>query len=238
MGALESHLIPMGDNSLWAILSMAAVMGGTMRSPLTVILFTIELTHDFNLMPALLVSCVSAYLLTVLVMRRSILTEKIARRGQHITREYSIDPLELLKVHEVMDREVQTVPSEMKISELAEHIIQRNPAYTKHRALPILDNQKKLVGMITRDDVFFNLEEKEHLSVLDVGKKNLVVTYPDEIIRDAVNKMLRQNVGRLPVVSRHDPSHVVGYLGRPSIFLAWMRRLEEEHKKDSIWDGK
>ena len=119
MGALESHFIPMGDNSLWAILSMAAVMGGTMRSPLTAILFTIELTHDFNLMPALLVSCTSAYLLTVLVMRRSILTEKIARRGGHITREYGIDPLELLKVQEVMDREVQSVPSTMKVSELS-----------------------------------------------------------------------------------------------------------------------
>lgn len=237
MGALESYMIPFGNSSLWAILSMAAVMGGTMRSPLTAILFTIELTHDFNLMPALLVSCTSAYLLTVLVMRRSILTEKIARRGQHITREYSIDPLESLRVQEIMDREVQTVSSTMKLSELAEYIIQRHPAYTKHRALPILDEQKKLVGIITRDDVLLNLKEKAHFSVLDVGKKDLIVTYPDEIVRDAVYKMLRQNVGRLLVVNRQEPTHVIGYLGRPSVFLAWMKRLEEEHKRESIWQG-
>jgi len=236
MGALEAHVIPIGDNSLWACLSMAAVMGGTMRSPLTAILFAIEITHDFNLMPALLVSCTSAYLLTVLVMRRSILTEKIARRGSHITREYSIDPLELLKVQDVMDREVQTIASTMKVYELAELIKQRNPTYTKHRALPIIDEQKKLVGIITREEVYLNLKDNSHISVLEAGRKNPFVTYPDEIIRDAVNKMLHQNIGRLPVVSRQDPLHVIGYLGRPSIFLAWMRRLEEEHKRDSIWE--
>lgn len=126
----------------------------------------------------------------------------------------------------------------MKVSELAEHIIQRNPAYTKHRALPILDDQKQLVGIITRDDIFLNLKEKSNLSVLEAARKGVTVAYPDEIVRDAVYKMLHQNVGRLPVVSRQDPTHIIGYLGRPSIFLAWMRRLEEEHKRDSIWEGK
>ena len=86
------------------MIGMAAMMAGTMRSPLTAMVFAVELTRDFNLFPALLVGSVAALGVTVLLMRRSILTEKLARRGQHITREYSIDPFELARVRDVMDQ--------------------------------------------------------------------------------------------------------------------------------------
>ena len=81
--------MPGGDAGLWAMVGMAAIMGGTMRSPLTAMVFAVELTHDWNLLPALLVGCVGAHGVTVLLLRRSILTEKLARRGHHISREYS-----------------------------------------------------------------------------------------------------------------------------------------------------
>src|SRR5207302_11142742 len=90
LGAVEGHFIPVGDVGLWGIIGMAAMMGGTMRSPLTAMVFTLELTKDFNLLPALLVGAVAAYAVTVLLLRRSILTEKVARRGYHVTREYSV----------------------------------------------------------------------------------------------------------------------------------------------------
>src|SRR4029079_2660254 len=80
LGALESTILPVGDAGLWAMVSMAAMMGGTMRSPLTAILFTVELTHDWSTLPALLVGAVVAHAVTVLLLRRSILTEKVARR--------------------------------------------------------------------------------------------------------------------------------------------------------------
>jgi H+/Cl- antiporter ClcA len=235
LGAFEAHWIPMGDSSLWAMISMAAVMGGTMRSPLTAILFTVELTHDFNLMPALLVGCIVAYIFTVLVMRRSILTEKVVRRGHHITREYSIDPLEIARVGDIMDRDVQTIVSTMRVSELADSIVKGDPGLTKHRAIPIVDEQQRLVGMISREDVLRHLREGSNMTVLEAGNKNLILAYPDEIVRDAVYRMLHQNVGRLLVVSRKDPTRLIGYLGRPSVFMSWMRRLEEEHKRESIW---
>ncbi len=122
LGALEARVIPAGDVSLWVMISMAAMMGGTMRSPFTSIVFVLELTHDLNLLPGLLIACVAADAVTVLLMRRSILTEKVARRGVHLTREYSVDPLELVRVSEVMDRDPATVPSAMKVSELADRI--------------------------------------------------------------------------------------------------------------------
>src|SRR4029079_17174329 len=94
LGTIEGRFISLGDPGLWAMISMAAMMGGTMRSPLTAMIFTLELTHDLNLLPALLVSCIAAHALTVLWLRRSILTEKVARGGYHVTRGYSVDTLD------------------------------------------------------------------------------------------------------------------------------------------------
>ena len=98
LGAFAAGWIPVGDPGLWALVGMAAMMGGTMRSPLTAMVFAVELTRDYNLFPALLIGTVAALAVNVLFMRRSILTEKLARRGHHITREYSIDPFELVRV--------------------------------------------------------------------------------------------------------------------------------------------
>ena len=102
MGALEARVIPAGDASLWVLISMAAIMGGTMRSPFTAVVFALELTHDLNTLPALLLACVAADAVTVLLMRRSILTEKVARRGLHLTREYGVDPLAVVRTREEM----------------------------------------------------------------------------------------------------------------------------------------
>ncbi|MGH9553111.1 MAG: chloride channel protein, partial [Terriglobales bacterium] len=113
-GAVEASFLPYGDPGLWALLSMAAVMGGTMRSPLTAIMFTLELTYDLNVLPALLIATIAAYFVTVMLMRRSILTEKVARRGHHISREYIVDPLSLVTVEEVMDRQFSTVRQDLK----------------------------------------------------------------------------------------------------------------------------
>jgi CBS domain-containing protein len=232
LGALEAHWIPMGDTGLWVLLSMAAIMGGTMRAPLTAIIFALELTHDFNVMSALFVSCVAAYAMTVFVMRRSILTEKVVRKGHHITREYSIDPLEMLRVADVMDTDVRTVPAAMTAGQFTDLVAQEDRGIMKHRAVLIVDQEEHLVGMVTRDDVMRASKIRPQATVLELGKKELVVAYPDELVQQAVHKMLKSHVGRLPVVSRQDHRRVIGYLGRPSVFLAWMRRLEEEGKRN------
>src|SRR5881296_522658 len=148
LGALESRHIPIGDASLWATIGMAAMMGGTMRSPLTAMVFTLELTSDYSLLPALLVGCVASYAVTVLMLRRSILTEKVARRGYHITREYSIDPLAVLRVGDVMDRDVPTIHATMKVKELSDKIAHHDPRLTRRQGLPIVDETGKLVGII------------------------------------------------------------------------------------------
>jgi H+/Cl- antiporter ClcA len=91
LGALEGHLLPHMFAGFWAMAGLAAVLGGVMRSPLTGIVFTCELTGAWDSLLGLVVASVSAYALSALVLKRSVLTEKVARRGIHLTREYSTD---------------------------------------------------------------------------------------------------------------------------------------------------
>jgi CIC family chloride channel protein len=110
MGWLVGLALP-GPPGMWALLGMAAMLGGTMRAPLTGTAFALELTGDVHMLTPLLTATVAAYAVTVLLLKRSILTEKIARRGQHITREYGVDPYELTRVEDIMAKAVETLPA-------------------------------------------------------------------------------------------------------------------------------
>jgi H+/Cl- antiporter ClcA/predicted transcriptional regulator len=234
LGALESSLLPVGDAGLWAMVSMAAMMGGTMRSPLTAILFTVELTHDWNVLPALLVGAVVAHGATVLLLRRSILTEKIARRGHHLVREYSVDPFDVHRIGEVMDRGVVTIPATMTVGELSARIAAGDPTLTGRQGVPIVDGSGELAGIITRSDLMRALEDESgrEASVLDAGSRDLVVGHPDELLRDAVARMLAHDIGRLPIVDRQHRSRLLGYLGRAGIMRARVRLYEEENLRE------
>jgi len=231
LGAFVGSWIPVGDTGFWALIGMAAMMGGTMRSPLTAMVFAVELTRDFNLFPALLIGSVAALGVTVLLMRRSILTEKLARRGHHITREYSIDPFELARVRDVMDRDVPTIPATMKVTELSNRLADGDAALNRRQGILLVDEQQRLAGIITRGDIVRALTKNsmDNLTVAEAGSTELIVTYPDEPLHAALTKMLRENVGRLPVVEPARPDHIVGYLGRAAILSARMKLHEEEN---------
>lgn len=237
LGALEAGIIPIGDAGLWAMISMAAVMGGTMRAPFAAMVFALEVTHDLNVLPGLLVGCMAAQAVTVLLMRRSILTEKVARRGYHIAYEYSVDPVDTLRVGDVMDKDTPTIPATMTVAELSERIGRGDPKLARRQGTPIVDAQGELAGIITRGDILRVLEQgsTEEKTVLEAGSRNLIVTYPDEHLRDAVAKMLRNEIGRLPVVSRENPRQLLGYLGRTGIMEARLRRLREEDLRERSW---
>lgn len=230
LGAWLGHWIPIADPGLWAMVGMAAMMGGTMRSPFTGMIFVLELSHDINAFPALFVGSVAGLGVTVLLLRRSILTEKLARRGQHIAREYSVDFLELTRVGEVMDREVPTVSARTTVLELFNRIADGDPKITRRQATLILDEENKLSGIITRGDILRSLRQypSGQMSVLAAGTRELTVAYADEPLHDAVARMVKRNLGRLPVVEREDPRRVIGYLGRASILDARARFHEEE----------
>jgi CIC family chloride channel protein len=172
-----------------------------------------------------------------LMPRASIMTEKLARRGLHIHQEYETDVLQQVRVSETMEQDVPKVPAVLTVGELADMIARREPSVSLHQGLLILDADGKLVGVITRGDVMRALETDPSgiSTVLDAGTRDVVVTYLDETLHDASAKMLRNNIGRLPVVDRQDARKVVGYLGRPGIMAARLRRLDEEQVREPGW---
>ncbi|HEY2056201.1 MAG TPA: chloride channel protein [Solirubrobacterales bacterium] len=102
LGGLEAQIFPHVAPGFWPLVGLAGVLGGVMRSPLTGVVFALELTHRYEALLPLLIGATAAYAISILILRRSVLTEKIARRGIHLSREYSVDPLEVLFVGDVM----------------------------------------------------------------------------------------------------------------------------------------
>jgi H+/Cl- antiporter ClcA/CBS domain-containing protein len=233
LGAAVAHLFHASDPGLWAMISMAAMMGGTMRSPLTAVAFVIELTHDIALLPALLVGCVVAHALTVLVMKRSILTEKVARRGYHVTREYSVSPFARHRVQELMERDVPTLPAGLLVDNVIHRVLDHDPVLGERQSWPVVDDAGKLVGLVTRGDLVRAIDATDgDAKVVDIGARELVVAYPDELLEHALQRMARAKVGRLPVVDRRDRTHLVGMLGRKAIAEAYLAGLDEEQIRE------
>jgi CBS domain-containing protein len=165
------------------------------------------------------------------------MTEKLARRGLHIHQEYEADVLQQVRVSETMDQNAPKLSAGMKVSELSDLIVRRDPEVCRHQGMFILDADGKLAGVITRGDVMraLDADPSGSSSVLDAGSRDVVVTYPDEMLHDASVKMLRNDIGRLPVVDRKDHGRVIGYLGRRGIMAARLRRLDEEHVREPGW---
>lgn len=175
--------------------------------------------------------------IAMLLSRSSIMTEKLVRRGLHIEQDYEADVLQEVSVSEVMDRNAATVPPEMTVRELADRVAHRDPSAIAHEGHPIVDHAGRLLGIVTRSDMLRALDKDAagRMTVLEAGTKDPIVAYPDELLSGAVARMLRQDVGRLPVVSREEPSRVIGYLGRAQVMAARTRRLQEEYVREPRW---
>jgi len=222
----------------FALVAMGAVFGAASRAAFAFIIFAFEITHDYNaVLPLMLVTVIADGIAMLFMPKSSIMTEKLARRGLRIHQDYETDILQQVAVAETMDRDVPTVSAKMRIAELAERIAKHDPDVSRHQGLFIVDDEGKLAGLITRGDVLRALDQDSEglLTVLAAGSKDLVVAFPDEMISEASDKMLRNEIGRLPVVERGDPGKLVGYLGRNGVMAARLRRLNEEHVREPGW---
>src|ERR1700693_2034849 len=237
---VSNHFLPGAHLSpgAFALVSMGAVFAAASRATFTFIIFAFEITRDYNsVLPLMLVSVIADGIAMLLMPTSSIMTEKLARRGLRIHTDYEADVLSQARVAETMEREFPSVPATTTVSALAARIAQHDPAVARHEALLILDDAGKLSGIITRGDLLRALDKDSTgaMTVQEAGATRLVVTHPDELVSEAASRMLRKDIGHLPVVDRADHRKAVGYLGRSGVMAARLRRFQDEHVREPGW---
>ena len=228
LGGIESHFFPTMGIGFWPLVSMGAILGGTMRSPFTGVIFVLELTHDVNVLVPLLLAVTCAHAFTVLLLKRSILTEKVSRRGFHLTREYETDPLEILFVREVMSNDVAALPGNLTQSDIAEAI---DGVHRQQQLFAVVDDAGALLGIVTR----WMLERwVEGDSTLASIVQKPVTAYPDEPLRVVVYRMAQTGRAELPVVDRDDRKKILGTIALSDMLKARVRHLEEEQRRERV----
>jgi CBS domain-containing protein len=230
LGGIEGNYLPMADTGFWALLGMAAILGGTMRAPLMATFFAMELTGNTHILLPLLTATVAAFTVTVLLMKRSILTERIARRGLHLTREYSVDPFLNCRVAEIMARDAESLPATMTVAEVLDFY---SGAIHRHRSYPVVDAQGRLVAMVSRADVlsWAAHPELQHQTLAEAADESSPLTgYEDEIVAALADRMIAEDVGRVPILSR-ETGQLVGLVSRRDLLRVRALLAHQETKR-------
>ncbi len=210
------EVFPMG---IAALVGMAAVFAGCSRAFLTSVAFSFEATHSTAAFGPLLLGCAFAVLVSRLMMKESIMTEKLSRKGVRVPSDYEPDLLAGKTVASAMLRDPLTVPSEMTVGELTGKITGTRDPWNRARLFPITDGGK-LVGVISRSDILAVSAGSMDMPVLEVGTVDVHTARPEDSLAEATEKMVAHGIGRLPVISREKPGNLVGILTRREILLA------------------
>ena len=230
LGFLVGHVLP-GGSALWALAGMAGTLSGAMRAPLTAALFAVEVTGDFAMLPLTIAASASAYAVSVLLMRRSILTEKIARRGRHILQEYTVDPLDLMQAEQIMTRAPEMLPGILTVRDAAAFFAKG----ARHRSYPVVDEGRRLIGLVSRSDA---LRWQVEGTAPDGTLAELLsdASQPSGMPQDPISRiadlMVDTGVGRIPIV---DPvtQTVIGIVARQDLLKirAAHRGAEQERRR-------
>jgi CBS domain-containing protein len=231
LGSSAAHALPaLGVSpSVAALVGMAAVFAGASHALLTSIVFAFEATRQpLGLLP-LLAGCSAAYLVSTLLMRTSIMTEKLARRGADVRSEYTVDYLSQVLVRDAMTREVVTLEAGSTLGEVREWLSRHAPGST-HQGFPILEQDDTLVGVITRRDLFDD-ERSPTTPIGELVRRPPAVAYESNSLREAADHMVREGVGRLAVVDR-ETGRMVGILSRSDLLSAHEDRLHAADRRE------
>ena len=239
LGTLEAHVFPTVAPGFWPLVGLAGVLGGVMRSPLTGVVFAVELTGRLDAVLPLMIGASAAYTVSVLALKRSVLTEKIARRGYHLSREYDVDPLEVLFVREVMTTDVVSFRIEDRVDDVVATFVSgrrqlRDPQH-RQRLYPVVDAIGVMRGVLTRRDVLDQAlsEETEPVGLDDMLIDNPVVASPDETLRTVANRMASSGVTRMPVV-QPATRRVVGVVSLAQLLQARLRDIQEARETEQV----
>jgi H+/Cl- antiporter ClcA len=233
LGTVLSHVLPGGEPALWPLVCMAATLGATLGAPLTAIVFAFGLTHDSNALLPLLAATLVAHGFATVVMRRSIMTEKIARRGYHIYREYGVDPLERHYIDEVMSSSVETIDADLSVQDA---LVTFFGVTQTHRAYPAVIGGA-VAGMVDRGALERFRDDRASRSpdarIADVLRGNApVVALPDETCRLVATRLAVHGLERLPVVADRESLRLIGIVSRSDLVKPSLAHFEDEHKKE------
>jgi H+/Cl- antiporter ClcA len=232
LGGVLGHALPGASPGVWALIGLAGALGGVTRSPFTAIIFAFELTDDTHILLALLVAATLAHLVSVLVLKRSILTEKVARRGFHVMREYSVDPLEATFVREVMETDILTVEPDALVADVYASLPEGSRE-RRQRLYPVMDAENTLVGVLPWSAV---LESKDEPGwrVRDAMTATPITAYADEILRCVADRMAAEGVSVVVVVDREDLTHFDGLVNQFDLLRAREKLLVEERHTERV----
>jgi CIC family chloride channel protein len=224
LGALEGMLFPQAIPGFWAMMGLAAVVGGVMRSPLTGVVFTLELTHAWGALLPLLIASTAGYALSALVLKRSVLTEKIARRGLHLTREYSTDPLETFFVHEVMNRPAVLLSLDDPIDTSAAMV-------AGSRLIPVVAKDGTLTGVTTLRRLV--RADLTGATVADATIPCRLVVHGGQTLRQIAYRFAETGLTSAPVIypATREP---IGVITVPDLLQARLHDLTEEHHRQRL----
>jgi len=231
LGAIEGHFLA-GGPGWWALVGMAGMLGGTMRAPLTGALFAAELTGQFEALPGLLAASSAAYGLTVLLLKRSILTEKIARRGLHLTREYSVDPFQMMRVRDVMAENVEVLPAGMSLDAAVAFF---TGPEARHKSYPVVDAAGRVVGLAPRAEIVRWLTEGTHGEATlgeVISDASMLTARPEEAVGQLVEQMVERDIGRVPIVG--DDGRLVGLVTRKDLLRVHARQRAQEADRQAV----
>ncbi len=213
------------DLRIAALVGMAAMFAGSSRALLTSIVFAFETTRQPAGLLPLLGGCTAAYLISALMMRNTIMTEKIARRGIKVPSEYSADFLEQVQVGKVCTRDVRALKTSDELGDVRKWM-NSGRERAQHQGYPVLDDAGRVRGVITRRDLL-DPDKPGIIRIGDMLKRGPIVVFEDHNLRDATDLMVAENVGRLIVVERNNPARMAGILTRSDVMAANSRRIRE-----------
>jgi H+/Cl- antiporter ClcA len=227
-GSLMGLLLP-GGSGFWAMIGMAGIMSGAMRAPMTGALFAVELTGHFTALPLTVAAAGTAYALSVLLMRRSILTEKIARRGRHILQEYTVDLLDLTQAGQLMTPAPATLPGTMPVAAALAFF----QVGAEHRSYPVVDDQGRLLGLVSRTDALRwqgNDYPTSATLAETLSDASQPFAFPDSPSGAVADLIVESGVGRIPII---DPAtrQVIGILSRQDLLKARSAHRASEVKR-------
>jgi len=231
MGTLLSLVIPGHDAMVWSAVGMAAIMGGTMRAPFMATMFALETTHAWGLLPPIFIGCVAATAFTVIFVPRSILTEKLARRGMHVAREYSVHPLELIAVGAVMAPREQLVVLEQDatVAQVAKRLTQLDTDL-HFVEYPVVNAGGMLLGFVAHAAIVQHARTAgtDGATIASLARKPVVV-HPEDRVRAAASVMATSGHRSVAVID--DAGQWTGILTVSDLLEAWKRGLAAETRR-------